>query len=52
MKTLLDEEIDNISDKAKQKIIINYLMKTYYWAIGSLMFIVGFLLGTIASLRK
>lgn len=49
---MVDEEIKKISPKIKEKIIRQYLMKTYYWTVGSFMFIIGFLLGTIAGLGK
>jgi hypothetical protein len=50
LSSFLDEEVSRVSKQAKDKIIRDYMMKSYYWAVGSFMFLIGFLLGTIAKL--
>jgi hypothetical protein len=52
MESIIDEEVKKVSPKVKEKIIREHIMKTYYWTVGFLMFMIGFLTGTIASLGK
>ena len=49
MDSFIDEEVQSVSEKAKYQIIRDHMIKTYYWTVGSFMFLVGFLLGTIAK---
>lgn len=37
-----------IPDEIVKDIIINYLQKTFYWSIGTLCLLIGFLIGIIA----
>jgi len=39
------ERTIEIPSKTKQKIVSDYLLKTHYWTVGFMFFIVGFLLG-------
>ena len=52
LESIIDEEIKKVSPKVKEKIIREHMMKTYYWTVGIFMFLIGFLLGTIASFGK
>lgn len=40
---------DYVPDEIKNIIVKEYLIRTYYWAVGFGCFIIGFLLGIIAS---
>lgn len=47
MKQMID--INDVPREIKDKIIKNYMMKSYHWAIGMGMFVIGTLFGILIS---
>jgi hypothetical protein len=42
-------DVTNVPTAVKDKIIKDYMIKSYHWTIGIGMFMIGFLLGVIVS---